>query len=457
LLEHPDKGKSIKHLNQAFDALIAFTLVHEAHQQEVSSKAKHSSFCGPYDFLRQIEQRGPGHALLSNVTRAIRKWSDQLRYTSFEQHIAPGLATHNYTAFRAHCATLADTLTPLPSDNDYLGYFLHYFASERQSRAANGMGGGKNLRAKDAGSGGHYWENFANAPQTEEASGHPVQVVRAQVPVTPEQLSDAQDAGEDPFEDAVELAQAELVFVEDVPNSRLILNQHTSHTQQLMATINQRIWWAQSEFTLEDMTLFMRFLESSTKAQTSLADQVGQTKLLLATDDSIRGIRDRALLLVAYDTLCRRSELVSLQVKDVKIKIKNGVATSTILLRKSKTDQDSTGKWLHLSQRAHVALVEWMKELPEGREYLMVGIDRGGRISHSSLNSGQVNRIYKRIARNAGLDELVIEGISGHSMRVGAAQDLLNSGASMPIIMQRGRWSKTDTVMRYVENINFTV
>ena len=175
-------------------------------------------------------------------------------------------------------------------------------------------------------------------------------------------------------------------------------------------------------------------------------------KMLSATDDSIRGIRDRALLLVAYDTLCRRSELVSLQVKDVKINMKNGIETSSILLRKSKTDQDSTGKWLYLSQRAHLALVEWMKELPEGQEYLIVGIDRGGRISRSSLGSGQVNRIYKQIARNAGLNELVIEGISGHSMRVGAAQDLLNSGASMPIIMQRGRWSKTDTVMRYLEH-----
>lgn len=54
----------------------------------------------------------------------------------------------------------------------------------------------------------------------------------------------------------------------------------------------------------------------------------------------------------------------------------------------------------------------------------------------------------------AGLDELEIEGISGHSIRVGAAQDLLSSGASMPIIMQRGRWSKTDTVMRYIEHLN---
>lgn len=87
----------------------------------------------------------------------------------------------------------------------------------------------------------------------------------------------------------------------------------------------------------------------------------------------------------------------------------------------------------------------------------MVGIDRGGRIARNSLGSGQVNRIYKQTARNAGLDETVIEGISGHSMRVGATQDLLNSGASMPIIMQRGRWSKTDTVMRYLEHSNCQV
>ncbi len=37
-------------------------------------------------------------------------------------------------------------------------------------------------------------------------------------------------------------------------------------------------------------------------------------------------------------------------------------------------------------------------------------------------------------------------------MRVGAAQDLMSSGISMPIIMNRGRWSKIDTLMRYLEN-----
>jgi len=41
-------------------------------------------------------------------------------------------------------------------------------------------------------------------------------------------------------------------------------------------------------------------------------------------------------------------------------------------------------------------------------------------------------------------------------MRVGAAQDLLREGMSLPNIMHRGRRSKTDTVMRYVEQVSST-
>jgi len=204
------------------------------------------------------------------------------------------------------------------------------------------------------------------------------------------------------------------------------------------------------DVTIEMRRMHRKLGRSAKQAGSINLDILDQ--MLLATDDSIRGLRDKALLLVAYDTLCRRSELVSLQVKDVKITIKNGVESISILLRKSKTDQDSLGKWLRLSQSAGLALTEWMKQLPEGQENIYCGLNRAGDIS-KYLGGGQVNRIYKRIARKAGLDESVIQGISGHSMRVGAAQDLLSSGASMPTMMQRGRWSKSDTVMRYVEHI----
>ena len=45
--------------------------------------------------------------------------------------------------------------------------------------------------------------------------------------------------------------------------------------------------------------------------------------------------------------------------------------------------------------------------------------------------------------------------ISSHSIRIGAAQDLLLTGKSFPEIMNRGRWSKIDTVMRYAESAQY--
>ncbi len=84
-----------------------------------------------------------------------------------------------------------------------------------------------------------------------------------------------------------------------------------------------------------------------------------------------------------------------------------------------------------------------------GRKNLFIDINRAGKVTEK-LGARQSLAGYG--LTDTGLDELVIEENSGHSMRVGAAQDLLNSRASMPIIMQRGRWSKTDTVMRYIEH-----
>jgi hypothetical protein len=73
------------------------------------------------------------------------------------------------------------------------------------------------------------------------------------------------------------------------------------------------------------------------------------------------------------------------------------------------------------------------------------------------LDSSQLARVYKKIARSAAFNAAIICEISGHSTRVGAAQDLLLSGASLPMIMNRGRWSKSDTVMRHVEKVGMPV
>lgn len=177
-------------------------------------------------------------------------------------------------------------------------------------------------------------------------------------------------------------------------------------------------------------------------------------KMLDATENDLRGIRDRALLQVAYDTLCRRSELVDLMAQDI---IRNAPTSSrnyyiSIKLRKSKTDQNSQGRWLHLSKNASRALDDWLIAGNICAGSIFRGINRGNKICEK-LGCGQIARIYKRMASKANLSCDTIKNISGHSMRVGAAQDLLRDGVSLPNIMNRGRWSKSDTVMRYVEQI----
>jgi site-specific recombinase XerD len=174
-------------------------------------------------------------------------------------------------------------------------------------------------------------------------------------------------------------------------------------------------------------------------------------KMVAATDDSLRGIRDRAILLVAYDSLCRRSELVSLQFENVLITQND--TTVKLKLHSSKTDPHGVGKNLYLSIEAQQALKEWVNKSKISAGKLFRSITVTGKIKES-LNSSQIGRIFKKYALIAKVESKVIRNISSHSMRVGASQDLMLSGAAFPIIMNRGRWSKIDTVMRYVENAN---
>ena len=152
---------------------------------------------------------------------------------------------------------------------------------------------------------------------------------------------------------------------------------------------------------------------------------------------------------MAYDSLRRRSELVSLRLHDIDW-LPN--QTCSVLLRKSKTDQQGTGKWIHLSAETTFVMRKWIYESKIVDSHILRGIHPSGEIT-PSLCESRIPRIYKSLAERAKLSEEDISGISGHSMRVGGAQDLMSQGASLPQIMVKGGWAKKDTVMRYVERI----
>jgi integrase len=143
---------------------------------------------------------------------------------------------------------------------------------------------------------------------------------------------------------------------------------------------------------------------------------------------------NRAFLLFAYDSMRRRSEIVSLRIED--IEWTSGDCMS-ILLRKSKTDQHGTGQWIHLGTDASIAVREWLDAAALEDGFLFRAVLPSGEVT-TELGEGQVGRILKSLGRRARLDDAVVAGISGHSMRVGSAQDMLIQGASLPQIMVKG-------------------
>ena len=170
-------------------------------------------------------------------------------------------------------------------------------------------------------------------------------------------------------------------------------------------------------------------------------------KMIAATTNDLRGARDRGLLSLAYDTLCRRSEIVSFEIEDI-IEVNKYMK---IRLRKSKTDQDELGKILEINCETKMHLLNWLQQSRINSGKIFRGVRNNGELT-KSLNKAQINKIYKKLAKKGGLNEEAMRKISGHSTRVGAAQDLLKSKKSIVQIMQKGRWSKIDTVMRYLEN-----
>ena len=174
--------------------------------------------------------------------------------------------------------------------------------------------------------------------------------------------------------------------------------------------------------------------------------------MLSACGDDLHGLRDRALLLVGYDSMRRRSDLISLRIEDIEWLTDN---SASVLLRKSKTDQFGMGKWTLLTPETTHALQKWLSSAKINEGLIFRGVKSSGAIT-DSLCESRISRIYKSLARKAGLRETLVQSISGHSMRVGGAQDLLNFGASFPQIMVKGGWAKTDTVMRYVERVRTT-
>jgi site-specific recombinase XerD len=171
-------------------------------------------------------------------------------------------------------------------------------------------------------------------------------------------------------------------------------------------------------------------------------------RLIMVCTDPLAGKRNKALLAVGYDTLCRRSELVALRFEDI---VPGSNGNAQILIRRSKTDPYGHGRSGFLSANTLQLLREWQDAAGVERGYIFRRI-RNGCVEENSMHPFSVGRILKSLAERAGLPAQAIQNLSGHSMRVGAAQDMITSGMGVLPIMRAGGWKTVHVVARYVEN-----
>ena len=168
-------------------------------------------------------------------------------------------------------------------------------------------------------------------------------------------------------------------------------------------------------------------------------------RMLAVGGDSLIEMRNKAMLAVAYDGMLRQSELVALRIEDMVV-AHDGSAT--VLVRESKTDGEGEGEEQWLTPGTTALVQQWLARagLDAGPLFRAVGNGDG---PGEPLRPKSVARIFKRMARASGLPRHVVKKVSGHSTRVGATQDMVAGGISLPAIMQTGRWKNAASVMRY--------
>jgi integrase len=202
----------------------------------------------------------------------------------------------------------------------------------------------------------------------------------------------------------------------------------------------------------EDVKMALKGLYNKSPKRQRQAKALGWHEIkrfLITAGDNIRADRERALIAVAYDSMARRSEVVAMDVEDFTF-MDDG--SGRVIIRRSKTDQAGKGSLAYLSPDTVEYLQVWLKVsgINSGAAFRrLIGRGRTG----PRLQVDAIAQTFKRVAEFVGMTEDEMRQVSGHSIRVGATQDMLALNIDLASVMQAGRWKTTVMPMRYGEEV----
>lgn len=204
------------------------------------------------------------------------------------------------------------------------------------------------------------------------------------------------------------------------------------------------------------------------------AEDVTRMSAKMDEEGGAHALRDKSMLLLAFSGAFRRSEItrrvdhddmpkIYLAIEDIKF-TRHG---ANIMLRKSKTDQESEGQEVFVTYSANpktcavLTLQEWI-------EFLKSKGITSGPLFRGMRHTGDRAKGDAKIKPNAMAPESYVARlklwcklvgidparIGGHSLRSGHVTTAGTNGASPFSIAKQGRWKSMDTVLRYFRTIN---
>ena len=166
---------------------------------------------------------------------------------------------------------------------------------------------------------------------------------------------------------------------------------------------------------------------------------------------TLKGLRDRALVLVGFAGAFRRSELVALDVEH----LTSHPEGLSIRIASSKTDQEGQGQVVALPRVAESpycpvqALSDWMvaAEITSGAVFRRM--HRGDVVAEERLTSQSVALVIKALATKIGLDPA---RYAGHSLRSGFLTSAARNRASIFKMADQSRHKSLDVLRGYVRD-----
>jgi len=240
-------------------------------------------------------------------------------------------------------------------------------------------------------------------------------------------------------------------------DQRLVRDQRKQHVGPLKVSTIKRYLASLSVITQEhgypsplqhdQVKLLLRRARAATSADQQPNKKAAITKdllqkLLATCDNSLHGIRDKAILLLGFASGGRRrSELALLRVSDVS-KSDQGYM---LQLRQSKTDPQGSGYCVPLHGEAAIALNTWLIKSSIREGYLFRGI-KHNETYHENITGRSINRMIKRRIKQIGLNP---ETYGAHSLRSGFLTEAGNMGCHVRDAMQLSGHRDTKTALQY--------